>query len=144
MHEIVDYALDALKTLIREKNIHIKKEGFEIPQEIRADKEKSIWVLVNVLSNAIRYSPENAQITLEIKKASTNITLLSIRDTGPGIPAEFRSSIFERFYKVPGSVKGTGLGLSIAKEFMEAMGGQIELDASYRQGSAFDLSFKSN
>ena len=144
LHEIVDYSLDALKTLIREKNLRIKKEGFHIPCEIRADKEKSIWVLMNVLSNAIRYSPDNSFISLEIKKGDVNNTILSIRDNGPGIPAEFKSSIFQRFYKVPGSAQGTGLGLSIAKEFMEAMNGKIELDETYHQGSGFNLSFKNS
>jgi NtrC-family two-component system sensor histidine kinase KinB len=144
LYEIIDYSLDALKTLIQEKNIRIKKEGFTMPIEIKADKEKSIWVLMNVLSNAIRYSPDNSLITIRIKKAGIDHTILSIQDNGPGIPPEYKHSIFQRFYKIPGSAKGTGLGLSIAKEFMEAMNGKIELDETSQQGSCFNLSFKNN
>jgi len=143
LKEVVQYAIDTLKTPIQEKKLHIDWTDVTERQIIKADKEKAVWVLVNILSNAIRYSPEQAAITIKVTIEKERILILSIQDNGKGIPKEYQQNLFQRFYKIPNNntTKGTGLGLSIAKEFIEAMNGKIYLDATYKTGAKFNLEF---
>ena len=113
---------------------------------IKADKEKAVWVLMNLLSNAVKFSPEGATVVIGMQTAGDDVSI-SVADKGPGIPTEYQQKIFERFFKVPGSVqfhKGTGLGLSISKEFMQAMGGRIDVESEPGNGTLFRLFFKHN
>ena len=143
--DIVNYTLEALKTPLQEKKLQTECIGIEANQLIKADKEKVAWVLINILSNAIRYSPEQSIITIRAYTEHKGLLTLSIQDIGTGIPKEFQKNLFQRFYKIPtsNSSKGTGLGLSIAKEFMEAMNGKIYLDDTYKAGAKFNLEFVS-
>lgn len=105
-----------------------------------ADGEKTSWVLNNLLTNAIKYSKSNGIITVTIEQAGTDIHF-SVADQGPGIPAEYKQKVFERFFKVPGSLSsGSGLGLSISKEFIEAQHGKIWVDSTPGAGSKFVFS----
>ena len=146
LKEVVQYAIDTLKTPIQEKNLHIDWADVTEKQTIKADKEKAVWVLVNILSNAIRYSPEQATITIKATIEKEGTLILSVQDNGKGIPKEYQQNLFQRFYKIPNdnTTKGTGLGLSIAKEFMEAMNGKIYLDTAYKNGAKFNLEFSLN
>lgn len=141
--DIINYTLEALKTPLQEKKLKAECIGITTNQLIKADKEKAAWVLINILSNAIRYSPEQSIITIQAFAEHKGLLTLSIKDNGKGIPKEFQQNLFQRFYKIPSSngSKGTGLGLSIAKEFMEAMNGKIYLDESYKAGAKFNLEF---
>ncbi len=139
--DVVRYALEALKTQLIEKNLRVECRYSEPDLGIKADPEKAAWVLINVLVNAIRYSPAHSVITLK-SQCEQGYVLLTVKDNGPGIPAGFEQNLFRRFYKAPGKDNpGTGLGLSIAKEFMEAMQGSIGLESSNSQGAAFTLRF---
>ena len=143
--DIVNYTLEALKTPLQEKKLQVECIGIKPDRLIKVDKEKAAWVLINILSNAIRYSPEQSIITIQVNTEQKELLILSIQDKGVGIPKEFQQNLFQRFYKIPSSSasKGTGLGLSIAKEFMEAMNGKIYLDESYKPGAKFNLEFVS-
>jgi len=143
LKDVIQYAIDTLKTPIQEKKLHIDWIDVTERQIIKADKEKAVWVLVNILSNAIRYSPEQAAIVIKTNTEKSGTLILSIQDNGKGIPKEYQQNLFQRFYKIPNdnTTKGTGLGLSIAKEFMEAMNGKIYLDATYKTGAKFNLEF---
>ena len=104
---------------------------------VKADKEKTAWVLINFLTNAIRYSPENGEIAIEIYKKG-NAVCFSVKDNGRGIETKYISKIFDRYFQVPGTSKaGTGLGLAISKEFIEAQGGTIHVESKYGVGSNF-------
>lgn len=82
-------------------------------------------VLLNLLSNAVRYAPEGTEITLRLEMENRRI-LLRILDQGPGIPQDNLKNIFEAFYRVPGSATGgVGLGLAIVKALIEAHGGRV-------------------
>ncbi|HEX7413664.1 MAG TPA: ATP-binding protein, partial [Bacteroidia bacterium] len=141
--EVVQYAIDTLKTPIQEKKLKIDWAGITEKQTIKADKEKAVWVLVNILSNAIRYSPEQTVIAIKANTEKEGILILSVQDNGKGIPKGYQQNLFQRFYKIPNdtTTKGTGLGLSIAKEFMEVMNGKIYLDTTYKNGAKFNLEF---
>ncbi|RYG51496.1 MAG: hypothetical protein EOO01_08410 [Chitinophagaceae bacterium] len=90
-------------------------------------------------SNAIRYSPENSVVLLNIQQ-NENAIEFSVRDQGQGIDPQYREKIFDRYFRVPGSQKGgTGLGLAISKEFIAAQNGQITLISDFGSGSEFKV-----
>ena len=102
-----------------------------------ADKDKTAWVLNNLVSNAIRYSYENATVYITAKEEKEQIRF-SVTDTGQGIEPRYIDRVFDRYFRIPGTKKeGTGLGLSISKEFIEAQGGRMELQSEYGKGSEF-------
>lgn len=138
-NSIVQYAMDAVQKQAEQHGITIHRDIPEILPPVMADVEKSAWVLVNLLTNAIRYSPPSSSIDLTIVATGTHMLSFSVRDSGKGIPVAFRSRIFERFFQVPGvkGHKGSGLGLAISKEFIEAQGGSIGVDSEEGKGSIF-------
>jgi signal transduction histidine kinase len=93
---------------------------------IRADGARIRHVFINLLANAAKFSPPGGVITLAAAAAPVGFVRFSVRDTGPGIPAESVAQVFERFYRAPGQTKaGAGLGLAIAREIVVAHGGSI-------------------
>jgi len=136
-YDILQYALEAVKVQAEQKQIAIKINAIAGLPDVKADKEKTAWVLINFLTNAIRYSPENGDVTVEILKVKDKI-LFSVLDKGKGIESKYIDKIFDRYFQVPGNVKtGTGLGLAISKEFIEAQGGRIFVESKVGQGSRF-------
>jgi two-component system phosphate regulon sensor histidine kinase PhoR len=116
----------------------------DIPQnlpEALADKERTEQVLVNLLHNAIKFTPLGGKISLSAETKGDNI-LVSVADTGVGISADDLPHIFERFYKADKARAGggTGLGLAIAKHIVEAQGGKIWAESTEGKGSTFVLS----
>ena len=137
--EILQYAIDATQTQVNQKRINFKVDYPKNIGIIQADTEKTAWVLINLVSNAIRYSYDNSTIYLTIKEDETYIDI-SVRDTGQGIAPQYKDKIFDRYFRIPGTKKeGTGLGLSISKEFMEAQGGHIKVNSELGAGSTFIL-----
>jgi len=108
--------------------------------EITADRQRIEQVIINILSNAVKYTPDGGRIDIELKvqRARRNL-VLTIRDNGIGIPKEDLDHLFERFYRVEKSrtqdAGGTGLGLAIAKELVEAHGGTISIDSVLSEGT---------
>jgi signal transduction histidine kinase len=135
--DIVKYAVDSLKFQADQKAIQILQELEDSLPSVNADLEKSAWVMVNLLSNAIRYSPENAKIQIKVVSKGHNIEF-SVHDKGKGIDAQYQDKIFDKFFYMPGNPKhGTGLGLSIAKEFIMAQNGEIGLKSEVGFGTIF-------
>jgi len=134
---IVNNAINAVSTAAKEKEIHFERHFDEELPTVRADPEKTGWVLNNFLSNAIKYSSAGGKISVSIKLVD-GFLQFAVKDEGKGIPGEYLPKIFERFFKVPGSDKtGTGLGLAISKEFIEAEGGKIWVKSTQGEGSEF-------
>src|SRR5438445_109308 len=108
------------------------------PVILQADEEKLRAVAANLVSNAIKYSPDEGMISLALRREGAEV-VFDVRDAGPGIPPEDRDRIFDWFYQGEdvhhGRVQGSGLGLAIAREFVEAHDGRIEV-VSDRQGGA--------
>ena len=105
--------------------------------EIRTDIQRLQQVVINLLSNADKFT-ENGTITLKLEPDMRNRTaLFSVSDTGCGIPPEKRKRVFERFEKLNEYVQGTGLGLSICKLIVEKWGGRIWIDSQYTRGARF-------
>jgi signal transduction histidine kinase/HAMP domain-containing protein len=135
--EIVSYAIDSLKFQAEQKHIRLDVNSENNLPQINADLEKTAWVMVNLLSNAVRYSPENSTVIISILQKDNTVEF-SIRDFGKGIDPKYQDRIFDKFFQVPGSNKnGTGLGLAIAKEFILAHKGQIGLKSELGKGTTF-------
>lgn len=136
-YAIMQYALDAVKTPLEQKAIELVVETDEHLPDVKADMEKTAWVLINFLTNAIRYSQQEGRLMLELR-VDENGVKFSVRDEGKGIDSRYRSKIFDRYFQVPGSARtGTGLGLAISKEFIEAQGGMIGVSSEIGMGSTF-------
>ncbi|HYV55497.1 MAG TPA: ATP-binding protein [Chitinophagaceae bacterium] len=134
---IANNAINTTSAAAKEKEIHFERNYDEELPSVRADAEKTGWVLNNFLSNAIKYSSAGSKISVNIKLVDGSIQF-SVKDQGTGIPGEYLPKIFERFFKVPGASKtGTGLGLAISKEFIEAEGGKIWVKSTNGEGSEF-------
>ncbi|MEO8066663.1 MAG: ATP-binding protein [Flavobacteriales bacterium] len=140
MDQVVRNALAAVKVSAQQKDIQFAVRTGENAAHVRADAEKAVWVLVNLLSNAVRHSAQSGVVTLETTATDGQVTL-RITDQGPGIPQAEQVRLFERFAPGASTHDGTGLGLSIAKEFMSAMGGDIRFDGTTANGTSFILTF---
>lgn len=133
-----------------EKNQTITLHGDGKEIEITADKERIEQVVINIVTNSIKYTPEGGQIDVFVEKNAEKVpdiegesVTIVIKDNGIGIPEEDLPRLFERFYRVEKSrtseTGGTGLGLSIAKEITEAHGGKISIASKQGVGTAVTI-----
>lgn len=128
-----------MKIQADQKNIQIKTNCLPTLPSVKADREKTSWVLTNLLVNAIHYSHENSQVEVTVNE-SFNHVLFSVQDFGQGIDLKYLPKLFDRYFQIPGSHKaGTGLGLAICKEFIEAQGGEISVTSEIGKGSIFSI-----
>lgn len=113
------------------------------PQAIRTDPVRLEQILVNLLSNAIRHSPEESTVTLRVRGAP-GAALFEVIDHGPGVPAELRDGVFEPFERFdPHSGLGTGLGLPVSRRLAEALGGTLTVEETAGGGATFILKLPS-
>lgn len=141
-HEIVKYAVEAVKVQADQKQIQLIIDADENLKNVKADSEKTGWVLINYLSNAIRYSSEKSTILIKLKEEN-NQMVFQVIDTGKGIDTRYKDKVFDKYFQVPGSQKsGTGLGLAISKEFIEAQNGNVGVESNLGLGSTFWFSLK--
>ncbi len=109
---------------------------------VYADKDRTSQVLVNLISNAVKYSPDSTEVTVEVVRKEKMVKV-AIKDLGIGIPIDDQLKIFDRFYRVGGisgsTFGGLGLGLFISKEIIERQGGHIWVDSEEGKGSVFSF-----
>ena len=100
-------------------------------------------MLTNLLSNAIRYSPENGHVVIGAHQTDDNYIEMYVQDFGKGIDPRYHKSIFDHYFRVPGTkVQGSGLGLSISRDFVEAHNGTLTVDSKLGEGSTFVMRLK--
>ena len=108
--------------------------------EIHADRDRIEQVVTNLVSNAVKYSPEGGSVRVEIK-ASENSVALSVADKGMGMTAQQQAALFQKFYRTPDAqqsgIEGTGLGLFLVKQLIEAHGGAITVESEQGKGATF-------
>lgn len=131
----------------KEKNIALSVEEPEALPVIKADYLRLSEVIYNLISNSIKYTPSGGRVRLRTKNDEKRaVTRIYVEDSGPGIPAEERERIFERFYRIDKSRSpdrgGRGLGLAIAREIVKAHGGNIAVTDSELGGAAFIIEMK--
>ncbi|KHD84797.1 cell wall metabolism sensor histidine kinase WalK [Heyndrickxia ginsengihumi] len=139
--EFFQHIIDRFE-MTKEQNVTFKRKLPKTELFVEIDEDKLTQVLYNIISNALKYSPEGGQITFRVKEFDERIEV-SISDQGVGIPKENVKKIFERFYRVDKArsrkMGGTGLGLAIAKEMVELHGGRIW--ASSQEGKGTTIYF---
>lgn len=142
-NKIIDQAIQAVQFPAQQKNIHFRTIVQNNIPEIQADVEKTSWVLINFLTNAIKYSPEDSVVEVSAARKNRSVEF-AVKDHGKGIDEKYLPKIFERYFIVPGTHdrSGTGLGLAISKEFIEAQGGKIWAQSAIGEGSRFAFSIK--
>jgi signal transduction histidine kinase len=112
---------------------------------VPVDRQRINHVFTNLISNAIKHSPENGEIVLGARLVKENDVEFNVTDQGPGIPEEYHTRIFDRFFRVPGQPQsGAGLGLSIAREITVSHGGHIGVRSAPGQGCTFYVVLKSD
>lgn len=140
--EIVQYAIDAVKFQAEQKSIQLVLNCDQNLPNVNADIQKTAWVLVNFLSNALRYSSEKSKVIIDVFQKDKFIEF-SVRDFGKGIDEKYQKRLFDRYFQVPtdGQNKsGSGLGLAISKDFIEAENGKIWVLSAVGEGSKFCFS----
>ena len=139
---IVDQAVQAVLFQAQQKRIQIRAVVADNLPLVQADLEKTSWVLINFLTNAIKYSPEESGVEVAAVRNNDRVEFI-VKDQGRGIDEKYLPRIFDRYFKVPGTHdrNGTGLGLSISKEFIEAQGGRIWVKSRLGEGSSFGFAF---
>ncbi|OPB97886.1 HAMP domain-containing sensor histidine kinase [Elizabethkingia occulta] len=136
--ELVYTAVKNVEMLAEQKNISITTEiKTEKEDRVTADFDKTVWVINNFLSNAIKHSFPEESIRILVEKKGAFVRF-GISDSGKGIDEKYHRQIFDRYFQVPGEHQsGTGLGLAISKNFIEKQHGEIGVSSSLNQGSTF-------
>ena len=132
--ELIDYAVKATQVLADRFCCFVEIDYPEKISKLFVDNEKIAWVITNLLSNAIHHSPEKSRIVIGAVQHDKAVEIY-VQDFGRGIDPRYHKSIFERYFRVPGTkVQGSGLGLAISKEFVEAHGGTISVESEIGRG----------
>jgi two-component system, OmpR family, phosphate regulon sensor histidine kinase PhoR len=142
LHDAVDHALEDLKSKATEKEVVIENL---VPSGLwaRADAERLHQVFSNLIENAIKYGRQGGKVAVGAQENGDSQVEAWVRDDGPGIPAEARERVFERFYRVDRArardTGGTGLGLAIVKHIVQAHGGEVWVKSELGEGATFFL-----
>jgi signal transduction histidine kinase len=143
---VVDEALAATSQLSRNRNIRVTREVPEGPLAISGDRDRLVQVVINLLSNALKYcEPDSGRVRIRLTRAEGQARL-EVADNGPGISPEQRERIFEKFHQIRdtarGKPEGTGLGLAICKTIVEHHGGRIWVESLPGSGSTFIVTLR--
>jgi NtrC-family two-component system sensor histidine kinase KinB len=136
---IVNYAVDALRFQAEQREIQLELHTAHNLPLVNVDVEKTAWVLINFLTNALRYSANRSRVVMAIENSGNDVAF-SVKDFGQGIPEQYQDRLFERYFQVPTDGRnksGSGLGLAISKDFIEAQGGSIWVESALGEGSRF-------
>ena len=135
---LLDKAVSALNIQAEQNQVTLIEQALSEDIKIKADANKIIWVLTNLIANALRYSDLGGEIKIGATSRSSWIEIY-VADRGAGIPTEYQGKIFDKFVQVETEkdVGGSGLGLAICKEMVQAHGGRIWVDSTVGEGSTF-------
>jgi len=136
--QVVGQTLDDLESLVGARRLAFERPA--VPARVLADREIVSRIVQNLLANALRFTPADGEVRVGVVVEAEHVRVF-VADTGPGIPPDFRESIFDKFFQVDGSAlprnRSTGLGLAFCKMAVEAHGGRIGVDSELGKGSNF-------
>jgi two-component system, sensor histidine kinase and response regulator len=142
MNRVAENVLNHSMLKAEDKHIQIQKKFTENLLAVNVDEEKISWVIMQLIDNAIKFTPENGQITIRLENR-VNGVLAAVEDTGIGIAADKINEIFEPFHQLDGSSTrrfgGTGLGLSLVRQIIQAHHTKIEVSSEPGKGSKFEF-----
>ncbi|SFM12799.1 cell wall metabolism sensor histidine kinase WalK [Salibacterium qingdaonense] len=136
--ELLEQMAERFEMITKDRNLHFSKMIPNQPLYVDIDKDKVMQVFDNIVSNAVKYSPDGGTITIKVTPGPQTVNV-ETTDEGVGIPKESQPKVFDRFYRVDKArarnLGGTGLGLAIAKELIESHHGFITIDSEWQQGT---------
>ncbi|MBP2031284.1 signal transduction histidine kinase [Methanohalophilus levihalophilus] len=143
--EAIHNAMEVVRSKAEKKKIHLEIDDMDLPAA-RTDKDKLIRTLVNLLDNAIKFTPYNGEAIQISGKTEDDFLRLTVADKGTGFPAEEIEKIFDKFYQIDSTATrkagGTGLGLAIIKGIVEGQGGRISVTSDPGNGSTFTFTIR--
>ena len=143
VQQLIDEVTAELEPIIRRSNLKITTKLSRVTPQLRSDRQKVKQIVVNLLSNALKFTHEGTVTISAAYRASDRMVLLGVSDTGIGIALGDQSKVFEDFRQLDSSPArgygGTGLGLSICRRLAVMLGGTIELKSEEGKGSTFTL-----
>ncbi|HPN88506.1 MAG TPA: ATP-binding protein [Candidatus Omnitrophota bacterium] len=143
LKDLADQTIQTLSPQIQKKGISVKNFISNDFSKVRADKKSLSQVLFNLMDNAVKYNKQSGSIMISAQNQKNNMILVSVADTGEGIPEKDLPRIFERFYRVDKArsydLGGTGLGLAIVKHIIQAHGGDVSVQSQLEQGTTFQF-----
>jgi signal transduction histidine kinase len=131
-------AMQLVQPRAEERSIHLELVGAEEPLTANAEPRGVVQILVNLLANAVRHSPERATVAVIAERRGDKVAV-TVADEGPGIAEADQDRIFERYERADNSPEGSGLGLAISRRLARSMAGDIELQSAPGQGARFTL-----
>jgi signal transduction histidine kinase len=141
--DLLEQVTNTLKPIADAKQVEIEIASSEAHPNAYADRDKITQVITNLIGNAIKFTPNQGNITIKLSAGAQGWLQVAIMDTGPGVPGEAANKVFDEFYQLtpPGreKSKGVGLGLAISKKLVEMHGGCIRVDSSDDRGSTFSF-----
>jgi signal transduction histidine kinase len=141
LRRLVNLSIKACADTAEERSVSLNVIIDEDVPPVQADAQKIAWVLNQLLDNGIKFTPSGGRVVVVIKREGENLVIVSVTDTGIGIPANRFDDIFEPFHQLDGSSTrrygGTGLGLSLVRQIIEAHGSMIEVQSVEGRGSTF-------
>ena len=144
---IIETARDLLTPQMREKNLQWKTDIAAGVPELTLDKHQAERIFINLISNAIKFTPEKGTITVRVRH-DPHAAAIEVSDTGIGVSKEDLNKLFDEFYRVDNeinqNVKGTGLGLSLVKKIVDAHKGKIRVTSELNQGTTFHFTLPFN
>ena len=142
MQEVVDRVLTMVAPQAVRKELHLTQGPREPEVFALADALKTEQVVLNLVSNAVKFTPEGGSVTVTCARRD-GVASIEVRDTGPGIPEDMREAIFDPFVQLgrtlTSSQEGAGLGLAISRDLARAMDGDVTVESTFGSGAAFTL-----
>lgn len=133
LSELTEFCVNSLRDSAQEKSIELAYINNPVRDVVKADTTRVRQILLNLISNAIKFSPSNGNVKVELSQADKTV-IVEVSDTGPGVDEQYRERIFEKFYQVHSSLggksTGSGLGLYISRQLARLHGGNVELVTS--------------
>jgi PAS domain S-box-containing protein len=139
---VVEQAIEANRGFADSHAARVRLDPTSVAGEVHVDPDRLVQVVTNLLSNAIKFSPPDGEVEVAVQQRSRQVRI-SVRDHGPGIPADFRAHMFEKFAQADasdaGRKGGTGLGLSIVKEIVTRLGGTVDFEDAPGGGTVLQV-----
>lgn len=141
LRRLVNLSIKAYASKAEEQGVSLNVIIDEDVPHVQADPQKIAWVLNQLLDNGIKFTPSDGRVVVTVQREGENLVIVSVTDTGIGIPSNRLNDIFEAFHQLDGSSTrrygGTGLGLSLVRQIIEAHGSMIEVQSIEGRGSTF-------
>ena len=141
LQRLANLAVKSHVSQAQERGVSLLAMVDENMPQVQADSQKIAWVLNQLVDNGVKFTPSNGRVIVNIKREGENLVIVSVTDTGIGIPSNRLEDIFEPFHQLDSSTTrrygGTGLGLSLVRQIVEAHGSMLEVQSIEGRGSTF-------